>query len=124
MQHTQRHCAILCATLTRHTWTCRHHESHWYTVLGLANCIAHRKHGLERAQEPSGQPVAIRSESRRTEGAKWYVTSVGDARAMLTVHAAVMNYTEMEAKVREATNNEPWGASSSLMQEIANGTFN
>lgn len=23
--------------------------------------------------------------------------------------AAVMNFTEMEAKVREATNNEPWG---------------
>ncbi|KAF2840936.1 ENTH-domain-containing protein [Patellaria atrata CBS 101060] len=40
------------------------------------------------------------------------------------VQNAVMNYTEMEAKVREATNNEPWGASSSLMQEIANGTFN
>ncbi|KAI3324627.1 ENTH-domain-containing protein [Xylariaceae sp. AK1471] len=39
-------------------------------------------------------------------------------------HTAVMNYTEMEAKVREATNNEPWGASSTLMQEIANGTFN
>ncbi|KAF7547840.1 hypothetical protein G7046_g8884 [Stylonectria norvegica] len=37
---------------------------------------------------------------------------------------AVMNYTEMEAKVREASNNEPWGASSTLMQEIANGTFN
>ncbi|KAM0670039.1 hypothetical protein ACQRIU_000434 [Beauveria bassiana] len=36
---------------------------------------------------------------------------------------AVMNYTEMEAKVREATNNEPWGASSTTMQEIANGTF-
>jgi epsin len=36
---------------------------------------------------------------------------------------AVMNYTEMEAKVREATNNEPWGASSTLMQEIANGTY-
>ena len=35
-----------------------------------------------------------------------------------------MNYTEMESKVREATNNEPWGASSTLMQEIANGTFN
>jgi epsin len=27
-------------------------------------------------------------------------------------------------KVREATNNEPWGASSTTMQEIANGTFN
>jgi epsin len=57
------------------------------------------------------------------------------------VQNAVMNYTEMEAKVsvsfrssiyktnefvqvREATNNEPWGASSSLMQEIANATYN
>ncbi|CCC07840.1 unnamed protein product [Sordaria macrospora k-hell] len=40
------------------------------------------------------------------------------------VQNAVMNYTEMEAKVREATNNEPWGASSTLMQEIADGTFN
>ncbi|KAI6866716.1 ENTH-domain-containing protein [Hortaea werneckii] len=40
------------------------------------------------------------------------------------VQNAVMNYTEMESKVREATNNEPWGASSSLMQQIANGTFN
>ncbi|KAJ5287662.1 hypothetical protein N7478_003348 [Penicillium angulare] len=27
------------------------------------------------------------------------------------VQNAVMNYTEMESKVREATNNEPWGAS-------------
>ncbi|KAK3620892.1 Epsin-3, clathrin recruitment and traffic between the Golgi and endosome [Elasticomyces elasticus] len=40
------------------------------------------------------------------------------------VQNAVMNYTETESKVREATNNEPWGASSSLMQEIANATFN
>ncbi|CAN8101680.1 unnamed protein product [Discula destructiva] len=40
------------------------------------------------------------------------------------VQNAVMNYTEMESKVREATNNEPWGASSTMMQEIANATFN
>ncbi|KAK4552894.1 Epsin-3, clathrin recruitment and traffic between the Golgi and endosome [Recurvomyces mirabilis] len=40
------------------------------------------------------------------------------------VQNAVMNYTEMESKVREATNNEPWGASTTLMQEIANATFN
>ncbi|KAI9659004.1 MAG: Epsin-3, clathrin recruitment and traffic between the Golgi and endosome [Bathelium mastoideum] len=40
------------------------------------------------------------------------------------VQNAVMNYTEMEAKVREATNNEPWGCSTSMMQEIANGTYN
>ncbi len=31
--------------------------------------------------------------------------------------------TELEAKVREATNNEPWGASSTLMREIAEGTY-
>ncbi|KZF24410.1 ENTH-domain-containing protein [Xylona heveae TC161] len=40
------------------------------------------------------------------------------------VQNVVMNYTEMEGKVREATNNEPWGASSTLMQEIANATYN
>ncbi|KAI1937691.1 Epsin-3, clathrin recruitment and traffic between the Golgi and endosome [Ophidiomyces ophidiicola] len=40
------------------------------------------------------------------------------------VQNAMMNYTEMESKVREATNNEPWGASSTLMQDIANGTHN
>ncbi|CCD24634.1 Ent3p NDAI_0D03200 [Naumovozyma dairenensis CBS 421] len=36
----------------------------------------------------------------------------------------VFNYTEMESKVREATNNEPWGASSTLMEQIAQGTYN
>ncbi|KAI9680982.1 MAG: Epsin-3, clathrin recruitment and traffic between the Golgi and endosome [Trizodia sp. TS-e1964] len=40
------------------------------------------------------------------------------------IQNTVMNYTEMEAKVREATNNEPWGASTTMMQEIANGTYN
>lgn len=40
------------------------------------------------------------------------------------VKNVVLNYTEMEAKVHEATNNEAWGASSTLMQEIAQGTFN
>ncbi|WVR09690.1 hypothetical protein IAU60_006765 [Kwoniella sp. DSM 27419] len=33
----------------------------------------------------------------------------------------VLNVTEMEAKVREATNDDPWGASSTLMQQIADG---
>lgn len=36
----------------------------------------------------------------------------------------VLNVSEMEAKVREATNDDPWGASSTLMQEIAAGTHN
>ncbi|EXJ76881.1 hypothetical protein A1O3_10526 [Capronia epimyces CBS 606.96] len=42
----------------------------------------------------------------------------------LTSREAVMNLTEMEAKVREATNGDPWGASATLMQEIAQGTNN
>lgn len=46
-----------------------------------------------------------------------------DPLCIADIWLAVMNYTEMEAKVREATNNEPWGASSTLMQEIANGTY-
>lgn len=39
------------------------------------------------------------------------------------VKNAVMNYTEYEIKVRDATNNEPWGASSTLMNEIASATW-
>lgn len=35
----------------------------------------------------------------------------------------VMNYTETEAKVREATNDDPWGPSGQQMQEIASCTF-
>ncbi|XP_018970377.1 clathrin interactor 1-like [Cyprinus carpio] len=35
----------------------------------------------------------------------------------------VMNYTETESKVREATNDDPWGPSGQLMGEIARATF-
>jgi len=34
-----------------------------------------------------------------------------------------MNYTEVEAKVREATSDEAWGPHGSLMGEIAKFTF-
>ncbi|KAA0705505.1 Epsin-2 EPS-15-interacting protein 2 [Triplophysa tibetana] len=36
----------------------------------------------------------------------------------------VNNYSEPEKKVREATSNDPWGPSSSLMSEIADLTYN
>ncbi|XP_061892487.1 epsin-3 isoform X1 [Entelurus aequoreus] len=36
----------------------------------------------------------------------------------------VNSYTEAEIKVREATSNDPWGPSSSLMAEIADLTYN
>ncbi|XP_042236377.1 uncharacterized protein LOC121875759 [Homarus americanus] len=35
----------------------------------------------------------------------------------------VMNYTEVEAKVREATNDEAWGPTGPQMQELAQSTF-
>ena len=35
----------------------------------------------------------------------------------------VMNYTETEAKVREATNDDPWGPSGTQMSELARLTF-
>ena len=34
-----------------------------------------------------------------------------------------MNYTEVEGKVREATNDDPWGPTGPLMQELAHATF-
>ena len=36
----------------------------------------------------------------------------------------VRNYSDAEIKVCEATSNEPWGPSSSLMSEIADMTYN
>lgn len=36
----------------------------------------------------------------------------------------VNNYSEAEIKVREATSNDPWGPSSSLMAEISDLTYN
>ncbi|XP_037316356.2 clathrin interactor 1a isoform X1 [Pungitius pungitius] len=35
----------------------------------------------------------------------------------------VMNYSEVESKVREATNDDPWGPSGQLMSEISRATF-
>jgi len=35
-----------------------------------------------------------------------------------------LQYTDIEIKVRDATNNDPWGTKGDLMQEIADATFN
>lgn len=49
----------------------------------------------------------------------------GNLTVQLNVHAClnstnvVMNYSEIESKVREATNDDPWGPSGQLMGEIA-----
>ncbi|EDV19543.1 uncharacterized protein TRIADDRAFT_33326 [Trichoplax adhaerens] len=36
----------------------------------------------------------------------------------------VYNYTDVQRKVREATSNDPWGPSSTIMTEIADATYN
>ena len=36
----------------------------------------------------------------------------------------VKNYTDAQIKVREATSNDPWGPSSTMMSEIADLTYN
>lgn len=36
----------------------------------------------------------------------------------------IMNISEIESKVREATSNDAWGASGTLMQEISHATYN
>ncbi|XP_032656367.1 clathrin interactor 1 isoform X2 [Chelonoidis abingdonii] len=47
----------------------------------------------------------------------WKVRSGGKATNV------VMNYSDIESKVREATNDDPWGPSGQLMGEIAKATF-
>lgn len=48
----------------------------------------------------------------------WKVRELADK-----VTNVVMNYTEIEGKVREATNDEAWGPTGPLMQELAHATF-
>ncbi|KAK5609674.1 hypothetical protein CRENBAI_000875 [Crenichthys baileyi] len=57
--------------------------------------------------EVCGQTVAMSTSSLRRQ-----------------VKNIVHNYSEAEIKVREATSNDPWGPSSSLMSEIADLTYN
>lgn len=37
--------------------------------------------------------------------------------------SAVMNYTELENKVREATNDEPWGPHGKILNDLARETY-
>ncbi|XP_074605435.1 clathrin interactor lqfR [Brevipalpus obovatus] len=48
----------------------------------------------------------------------WKVRELADK-----VTNVVMNYTEIESKVREATTDDAWGPTGSLMQELASYTF-
>lgn len=44
-------------------------------------------------------------------------------KALYFSQGMVMNYTDAESKVREATNEDPWGPTGPLMTEIAQLTF-
>ena len=41
-----------------------------------------------------------------------------------SVKNVIKNYSDSQVKVREATSNDPWGPSSTLMSEIADLTYN
>lgn len=41
-----------------------------------------------------------------------------------TLKNVVKNYSDAQVKVREATSNDPWGPSSTLMSEVADLTYN
>ena len=41
-----------------------------------------------------------------------------------TIKNVVHNFSDSQIKVREATSNDPWGPSSTLMAEIADLTYN
>ncbi|KAL7886506.1 hypothetical protein AOLI_G00042270 [Acnodon oligacanthus] len=66
-----------------------------------------RTRRVQISQERDSCPVAMSTSSLRRQ-----------------VKNIVHNYSEAEIKVREATSNDPWGPSSSLMSEIADLTYN
>ncbi|KAI4902562.1 hypothetical protein NFI96_022001 [Prochilodus magdalenae] len=68
------------------------------------------------APPPQQQPI---SQERDSHPATMSTSSL--RRQMKNI---VHNYSEAEIKVREATSNDPWGPSSSLMSEIADLTYN
>jgi epsin len=43
--------------------------------------------------------------------------------AMRQAKNIAIGYSDIQAKVREATSNDPWGPSGAQMSEIANATF-
>ena len=52
-----------------------------------------------------------------------FVSKTSQLKNTMKATNVVMNYTETEAKVREATNDDPWGPSGTQMNEIARLTF-
>lgn len=78
----------------------------------------------------SPRPASLASSLTRSP----HTEPTGHARQEITLYdvksvynkakAYALNLTEYETKVHEATNDEPWGASSTLMQDIAQATFN
>jgi hypothetical protein len=122
-QHLQQHFSKFPAILAPGLWSAQ--LRNFVTFLSVDLRLSHhRRHGFRKSQDTGQQSDALRPESRGTEGSKWYALKMGGIPFPANGCQAVMNLTEMESKVREATNGDPWGASASLMQEIAQGTHN
>jgi epsin len=54
----------------------------------------------------------------------WRFPTIWEMRRVASkIKNIAMNYTDLESKTREATNNEPWGSQSELMYELARATW-
>ena len=68
----------------------------------------YQRHGSQQPQGYCEQSHSLRPQGGSEEGPEWCVHLRVKLKDIWLRIAAVMNYTEMEAKVREATNNEPY----------------
>ncbi|KAM9404843.1 epsin-1 isoform 2-T2 [Salvelinus alpinus] len=78
-----------------------------FNVISSVCTIGYFSYLARFSVEPDSQTVAMSTSSLRRQ-----------------VKNIVHNFSEAEIKVREATSNDPWGPSSSLMSEIADLTYN
>ncbi|KAJ8334371.1 hypothetical protein SKAU_G00400100 [Synaphobranchus kaupii] len=102
-----------------------------YLVLG-PNVIVARgapcepQHVNERSAEPEKAISTIPTFHLGQISLELYIQPVAMSTSMLRrqLKNIVQNFSEAEIKVREATSNDPWGPSSSLMAEISDLTYN
>ena len=58
-----------------------------------------------------------------TDWLKWGTESLSYAKQAASQATTILAGTELDKKLAEATTNEPWGASSTLLSEISRATF-
>lgn len=73
---------------------------------------------------PPASPASSMNHFENLLNAASQLTVYDVQKAYTTAKNVILNVPEFEAKVNEATNDDPWGASTTLMLDIANATHN